>query len=92
MIGTMSEEQNGTSSDSGRTADESRPIDLGLSEGKSMAFAPTSALQPEGQPIGGLAPAGPSNGTAPEAPQGSSESSPAAASAGEASPSGDQDG
>ena len=89
MIGTMSEEQNGSPSDSGHAAGESRPIDLGLSEGKSMAFAPTSALQPEGPPIGGLAPAGPSNGTAPEAPQGSSESSPAAASA---SPSGEQDG
>jgi hypothetical protein len=36
-----------------------RPLDLGLSEGKSMAFAPTQVLQPEGPVIGGLAPASP---------------------------------
>lgn len=38
---------------------EVRPVDLGLSEGKSMAFAPAAVLQPEGPPIGGLAPASP---------------------------------
>jgi len=38
-----------------------RPLDLGLAEGKSMAFAPTSALPPEGPPIGGLGPASPQN-------------------------------
>lgn len=85
----MPEEHNGDASDRGRTADESRPVDLGLSEGKSMAFAPTSALQPDGPPIGGLAPAGPSDGAAPEAPQGASDSSPAPTSSGEASSSGD---
>ena len=46
------------------TAREIRPVDLGLSEGKSMAFVPTGALQPEGPPIGGLAPASP-NGAPP---------------------------
>ena len=46
---------------------ESRPLDLGLSEGKSMGFAPTSALAPQGPPIGGLTPAGPNPQLAPEA-------------------------
>jgi hypothetical protein len=36
--------------------DTSRPIDHGLSEGKSMGFAPTGALGPQSFPIGGLAP------------------------------------
>lgn len=35
---------------------ESRPVDLGLSEGKAMGFAPTSALSPQSFPIGGLTP------------------------------------
>jgi hypothetical protein len=45
-----------------------RPVDLGLVEGKAMAFAPTQALAPAGPPIGGLAPAQ-SNGTAAPAPE-----------------------
>lgn len=45
-----------------REGADSRPVDLGLSEGRSMAFAPTSALAPEGVPIGGLAPAKPQSG------------------------------
>jgi hypothetical protein len=44
---------------------EARPVDLGLLEGKAMAFAPTSALAPEGPPIGGLQPAGPTAGVEP---------------------------
>ncbi len=86
----MPDEHNGNQP--GSAAEESRPVDLGLSEGKSMAFAPTSALQPEGQPIGGLAPAGPSNGAVPDAPQqGSTDTAPAAASPAEPASSSGQD-
>src|SRR5205085_5824626 len=38
---------------------ERRPVDLGLIEGKAMGYLPTSALAPDGPPIGGLSPAGP---------------------------------
>ncbi len=86
----MPEEHNGNDLEPGRPAQESRPVDLGLSEGKSMAFAPTSALQPDGPPIGGLAPAGPSNGAVPDAPQGSGDSAPVAASPSEAPSSNEQ--
>lgn len=66
--------------------EEARPIDLGLSEGKSMAFAPTSAIPPEGPPIGGLVPASPSpNGSA----GGDPSTPPAAAS--QSPPSGSDD-
>jgi hypothetical protein len=67
---------------------ESRPVDLGLSEGKSMGFAPTGAIGPDAFPIGGSRPiqAAPQGGaTTPAAagdggsgatPQGGSPSSP----------------
>lgn len=65
---------------------ESRPVDLGLSEGKSMGFAPTGAIGPDAFPIGGAQPiqAAPEGGTGPQAvagdgagtaPQGGSPSS-----------------
>jgi hypothetical protein len=38
---------------------ETPPVDLGLIEGRSMGYLPTSALAPDGPPIGGLLPAGP---------------------------------
>lgn len=49
-------------------AQEPRPVDLGLSEGKSIGFAPTSAVPPDGPPIGGLAPASAAADGEPAAP------------------------
>lgn len=56
---------------------ESRPVDLGLSEGKSMGFAPTGAIGPDAFPIGGAqpiqaAPTAPQAGTGPQAVAGDS--------------------
>ena len=85
----MPEKRNESVPDAVPNANESRPVDLGLSEGKSMAFAPTSALRPEGPPIGGLAPAAPSDGAGTAAPPGGGDPSPTSAPAAEGSPSGE---
>lgn len=38
------------------SGEDSRPVDLGLSEGKSIGFAPAGAIGPDAFPIGGSQP------------------------------------